>query len=466
MVVSGDRSQLQQILNNLLSNAIKFTRQGEIRLQAEYRNKELHFSVQDTGTGMTEEETTRIFTAFERLDNARNVPGFGLGLAIASRLVSGMQGSLTVKSKPGEGSTFTAFLPLLEADESTQAQMETIAGKDEKYYFTGKTDSGISYKWTYNGSQIQNPVEQKLLVQCSEDGTEEVKKLANDAPYALKVTLEKMNLAAPAKLTLNLKEKWDADKVLYCLEEDGKLYQLDTAKITTRETGKKKTERTTLTFNVTKTGGDFYLIGGSNTGESTDESDDKSKGTADNKDTQNGENSTGSSGGQSSTDGNTSSGQTDSSGDGTGNTDTSGGDDSSDTAMTCTFSIECSTILNNWDDLKESKAEFVPADGWILYPSEVEFYEGETVFDVLKRVCNQASIQMESEWTPMYNSYYVSGINNLYEFDCGKDSGWMYCVNGWYPNYGCSKYTLEDGDTVEWRYTCNLGRDVGDQYYD
>ena len=39
-------------------------------------------------------------------------------------------------------------------------------------------------------------------------------------------------------------------------------------------------------------------------------------------------------------------------------------------------------------------------------------------------------------------------------------------VNGWYPNYGCSKYTLEDGDTVEWRYTCNLGRDVGDQYYD
>ena len=66
----------------------------------------------------------------------------------------------------------------------------------------------------------------QLLVQCSEDGTEEVKKLANDAPYALKVTLEKMNLAAPAKLTLNLKEKWDADKVLYCLEEDGKLYRL------------------------------------------------------------------------------------------------------------------------------------------------------------------------------------------------------------------------------------------------
>lgn len=126
------------------------------------------------------------------------------------------------------------------------AQMETIAGKDEKFYFVGKTDSGIGYKWTYNGSQIQNPVEQKLLVQCTEDGTEEIKKAANNAPYALKVTLEKMNLAAPAKLTLNLKEEWNADKVLYCLEENGKIYQLDTAKISTRESGKKKVKRTTL----------------------------------------------------------------------------------------------------------------------------------------------------------------------------------------------------------------------------
>ncbi len=92
-------------------------------------------------------------------------------------------------------------------------------------------------------------MEQKLLVQCSEDGTEEVKKLANDAPYCVEShTGEDEIWHAPAEADLNLKEKWDADKVLYCLEEDGKLYQLDTAKITTRETGKKKTERTTLTL--------------------------------------------------------------------------------------------------------------------------------------------------------------------------------------------------------------------------
>ena len=46
------------------------------------------------------------------------------------------------------------------------------------------------------------------------------------------------------------------------------------------------------------------------------------------------------------------------------------------------------------------------------------------------------------------------------EFDCGNLSGWMYCVDGWYPNYGCSRYQLKDGETVEFRYTCDLGKDV------
>jgi hypothetical protein len=67
---------------------------------------------------------------------------------------------------------------------------------------------------------------------------------------------------------------------------------------------------------------------------------------------------------------------------------------------------------------------------------------------------------MEASWTPVYNSAYVEGINNLYEFDCGNLSGWMYCVDGWYPNYGCSRYQLKDGETVEFRYTCDLGKDV------
>ena len=73
----------------------------------------------------------------------------------------------------------------------------------------------------------------------------------------------------------------------------------------------------------------------------------------------------------------------------------------------------------------------------------------------------KAGVHMEFADTPMYNSVYIEGIGNLYEFDCGERSGWMYRVNGWFPNYGCSRYQLEPGDTVEWVYTCDLGADVG-----
>lgn len=128
---------------------------------------------------------------------------------------------------------------------------------------------------------------------------------------------------------------------------------------------------------------------------------------------------------------------------------------------TCTFSIECSTILNNLSDLDPDKRHLVPSDGVILPPTKVTFYEGESVYDVLQRVCKENNIHMEASWTPVYNSAYIEGINNLYEFDCGELSGWMYRVNGWYPNYGCSRYQLADGEVVEWRYTCVLGNDIG-----
>ena len=131
---------------------------------------------------------------------------------------------------------------------------------------------------------------------------------------------------------------------------------------------------------------------------------------------------------------------------------------------TCTFSIECSTILNNLSMLDPDKLECVPSSGVILAKTTVTFYEGESVFDVLQRLCREKGIHMEAEWTPIYNSAYVEGIHNLYEFDCGALSGWMYKVNGWYPNYGCSRYQLKDGDVVEWRYTCDLGNDVGGSY--
>ena len=70
-------------------------------------------------------------------------------------------------------------------------------------------------------------------------------------------------------------------------------------------------------------------------------------------------------------------------------------------------------------------------------------------------------IHFEFVNAPLYGSTYVEGIGNLYEFDCGELSGWMYKVNGSFPNYGCSKYILSPGDKIEWVYTCDLGKDIG-----
>ena len=135
-----------------------------------------------------------------------------------------------------------------------------------------------------------------------------------------------------------------------------------------------------------------------------------------------------------------------------------------DAEYTCTLSISCATILNNMDLCDPEKRELVPEDGWILKPTVVTFYEGESVFNVLQRTCKQQKIHMEFSNTPAYNSAYIEGIHNLYEFDVGNLSGWMYKVNDWFPNYGCSRYALKDGDIVEWVYTCDLGNDVGGGY--
>lgn len=134
-------------------------------------------------------------------------------------------------------------------------------------------------------------------------------------------------------------------------------------------------------------------------------------------------------------------------------------------AYTCTISISCATILDNMDLCDKDKAELVPEDGWILEPVEVTFYEGESVFNVLQRTCKQNGIHMEYMNTPIYNSAYIEGISNLYEFDVGELSGWVYKVNEWSPNYGCSRYQLSDGDVISWEYTCDLGRDVGGTYF-
>lgn len=126
---------------------------------------------------------------------------------------------------------------------------------------------------------------------------------------------------------------------------------------------------------------------------------------------------------------------------------------------TCTFVIECKTILDNKDKLKKGLEKYVPDDA-VIFSKTVGFDSGESVYDVLRRICDENSIQMEASYTPAFNSYYVEGINNLYEFDCGQGSGWMYSVNGVFPNYGCSSYKPANNDEIAFRYTCELGYDL------
>ncbi len=133
-----------------------------------------------------------------------------------------------------------------------------------------------------------------------------------------------------------------------------------------------------------------------------------------------------------------------------------------------TLSIRMDTILDNLDMLDEELMFMITDDeyanttgkGVIMQAQQVYFYEGESVMDVLLRETQARRIHMEFSFTPMYNSHYVEGIHNFYEFSTGELSGWMYSVNGWYPNYGASRYKLKDGDVVEWNYTCDLGRDL------
>ncbi len=127
----------------------------------------------------------------------------------------------------------------------------------------------------------------------------------------------------------------------------------------------------------------------------------------------------------------------------------------------CTIEISCKTILSNLDELDQAKKDYVPANGEILKKTTIYFDDEITVFDVLKQVCKENKIQLEYRFTPAYNSYYIEGIHQLYEFDCGDNSGWMYSVNGIFPNKGCNMYTVKNGDDIKLLYTCDLGGDLG-----
>ncbi len=130
--------------------------------------------------------------------------------------------------------------------------------------------------------------------------------------------------------------------------------------------------------------------------------------------------------------------------------------------QTCTISIDCSTILDNMDKLERGKEGLIPSDGILLAKTEVQYEEGDTVFTMLKRELQSRKMHYDFEGSG--SSAYLAGLCNIYEFDCGKLSGWEFAVNGSFPSVGVGVYKLSPGDSVALIYTCDLGDDIGNHY--
>lgn len=142
-------------------------------------------------------------------------------------------------------------------------------------------------------------------------------------------------------------------------------------------------------------------------------------------------------------------------------------DDITEDSETIFITIEAKTILNNLDqldpELKDEK--YVPKDGIILAKSEYVLRKNDTVFDALKRATRHEKIHLDFQGASenSFKSAYIKGINHIYEYSCGSLSGWMYEVNNKFPDQGLSRYKLKDGDEITLRYTCDLGRDLGQE---
>ncbi len=121
--ISSDRSKLQQIVTNLFSNACKFTENGTITVSTVRADTAIHISVTDTGIGMTEEQQEKVFEAFVQAeaDTGTLYGGTGLGLAIVKDFCAMLEGSISVHSELGNGSTFEVMIPVAPTSDRVSA---------------------------------------------------------------------------------------------------------------------------------------------------------------------------------------------------------------------------------------------------------------------------------------------------------------------------------------------------------
>jgi signal transduction histidine kinase/CheY-like chemotaxis protein len=161
--IYSDEGKISQILRNFISNALKFTEKGEVRVGVEEaENDEIRFFVSDTGIGIAPDDVDLIFQDFVQLDNPlqRRAKGTGLGLPLSKKLATFLNGSVGVKSKPGEGSTFTLRIPKRyrdAAEEEIGAKAEWIADPSQTpvLFIEDSPETLLVYKSYLKGSGFQ-----------------------------------------------------------------------------------------------------------------------------------------------------------------------------------------------------------------------------------------------------------------------------------------------------------------------
>ncbi|WP_343216389.1 DUF4430 domain-containing protein [Clostridium simiarum] len=397
-----------------------------------------------------------------------------------------VMGSLTAWSIYKEkGNSRTADIP--KDGVVSASAFKKIKNTHDMKMFNGE-ENGIKYQWLFLGNDITKPRDINLLISFNNDELDSVKSLTSSEWVQGFSFNESDSIDYNPTISIELNSKWDCSGAdIYKFDEKTNTYVIVSG------ASVENSDRTIVTFIHLDNKGKFYIVGNgtnqymaSNKEENKDEENKKEEEEKKSEAPQY---------------------LTDSKSSGSGNkpytnkskekyastarerAQMARGSDKKDKYQTdptpegkpspvewqdksvdkskvryCTLSIRCDTLLKpaNYAEAKSNgKEEMIPSNGIIYATRTVEFYEGEFVFDVLLREVKKNKIHMEFEMTPIFNSNYIQGINNLYEFDGGALSGWMYKVNGWFPNYGCSRYLLKDGDVIEWVYTCDLGRDVG-----
>lgn len=363
-----------------------------------------------------------------------------ISMLLCFLMVLSITGCSSISVKDGESSS-SGSSEIPKNGIISESVFQEIMDNGEMAIFNGKNDE-FTYQWMFMGSDISSPRDLNLLINSANSKVKLVKEKSNsDKVYGFKFE-EETNLDSKTAISITYKDSLDCTSADVYQVEDGELKKVTTANVDT-------SEGTTFNFNIKERKGEFYIVGS-----------DPKKAAIDNL-----------------SDGEGSSGVLDK----YSTEATPAGKpkpfewnesgnkvDKNIVAGYCTLFITCKTLLdpaNKKVIIANGKGDMVPSNGVIYKTKKVKFYKNETVFDVLLRETRSSGIHMEYVMTPVYNSNYIEGINNIYEFDGGNLSGWMYSVNGWFPNYGCSRYKLKDGDSIKWVYTCDLGRDVGDTYY-